>query len=69
MLVSLKEKMTVSSGSRDAEGDTRGTAQSLRHEAAGGCLFSPAPVGAPAKAFGSRFWALSSEFDDSDGEI
>jgi hypothetical protein len=62
-------KMTVSSGSRDAEGDARGTAQFHWREVAGDWFSSPAPVGAPTKAFGSRFWALASESDDSDGEI
>jgi hypothetical protein len=61
--------MTVSASSRDAEGDARGTAQIHRREVAGGWFFSPAPVGAPAKAFGSRFWALASVSDGSDGEI
>jgi hypothetical protein len=61
--------MTVSSGSCDAEGDARGTAQSHLREDVGSWFSSLAPVGAPAKAFGSRFWALTSESDDSDGEI
>jgi hypothetical protein len=61
--------MTVRLGSRDAVADARSSAQPLRHEVAGGGSFSPAPVRASAGTFGSRFWALSSEFGDSDDEI
>jgi hypothetical protein len=61
--------MTVRASSRDAEGDARGTAQIHRHGVAGGWTSSPAPVGASAKTFGSRFWALLSEGEVSDGEI
>jgi hypothetical protein len=61
--------MIVSLGSRDAEGNARGTAQSHRREATGGWFSSLAPVGAPTKAFGSRYRALTSESDDSDSEI
>jgi hypothetical protein len=47
--------MTVGESSRDAEGDARGSAQIHRQEVAGGWISSPAPVGASAKTFGSRF--------------
>jgi hypothetical protein len=61
--------MTVGRSSRDAEGDARGSAHSHRQAAADDWFPSPAPVGASAKSFGSRFWVLSSEFEGSDDEI
>jgi hypothetical protein len=61
--------MTVGRSSRDAEGDAWGSTQSHRQEAAGDWFPSLAPVGASAKLFCSRFWALSSEFEGSDDEI
>jgi hypothetical protein len=61
--------MTVGKSSRDAEGDARGSAQFHRQAVAGDWFSSPAPVETSAKTFGSRFWALSSEIEDSDDEI
>jgi hypothetical protein len=65
----IGKNMTVRPSSRDAEGDARSSAQLLWHEVAGGCSFSLALVRASAGMFGSRFWALSSEFGDSNDEI
>jgi hypothetical protein len=61
--------MTVAWSSRDAEGDAGVSGLPHRREAAGAGFSSPARVASSAKPFGSRFWALSSEFEDSDDEI